>query len=265
MSWLVKIQERAVYTWWQGFPHDTWGCCGVSAALHRGGCWWTWHPCISVLSLDYILMARVHFITTIGLNREQKYPNSSIGPYQMLGFLTPTIHCFGDRWPFWGCSPMRGSGSYWCHTTTEEESLLLPHLIIFVLPLLSPGCKLLLLTTCGLMEPYFRWFNSKFDRGLMQQKWFRETSDEDGAAPKEAEIQGDSLKGWKSMKRGKDKGGLAFSRRINCETAPKGIFLSSVRVPGNRQAFWTLGDELLSRSFYKDTLKNECGLQNKHL
>lgn len=80
----------------------------------------------------------------------------SISPYQMLGFLPPINHCLGDRWPFWSCSPMGGSESFWCHITTGEESLLLPHLIIFVLPLLSPGYKLLLLTTCGLIEPYFR-------------------------------------------------------------------------------------------------------------
>lgn len=127
--------------------------------------------------------------------------------------------------------------SVWHHITTGEESLPLPHLIIFILTLLSPDCKLLLLTTCELMDPYFRLFNSKLGRGLTQQKWLREASDEDGAAPKEGGAAlGDSLKGWKSMKEGTDRGDLSFSRHISCETAPKGIFLSFVRVPGKRQA-----------------------------
>lgn len=160
----------------------------------------------------------------------------------MLGFLSPTIHCLGDRWPFWGCSPMGGSESVWCHIATAEESLLLPHLIISVLPLLYPDCKFLLLTQCGLMELYFPWFNSEFGRGLTQQKGLREASDEDGAAPKEGGAAlGDSLKGWKSMKWEKDRGDLSFSRHISCETALKGIFLSLVRVPGKRQAVLNCG------------------------
>lgn len=64
-------------------------------------------------------------------------------------------------------------------------------------------------------------------------------SDEDGAAPKESGAAlGDSLKGWKSMKEGKDRGDLSFSRHMSCETAPEGIFLSFVRV--RQSELWKL-------------------------
>lgn len=102
-------------------------------------------------------MARVSFIITIELDRGQKHLNFILS----MGLSLPDAGI-----------PVSHHSLSWRqhHITTGEDFLPLPHLITFMLPLLSPDCKLLLLTMCELMEPYFRWFNSKFGRGLTQQK-----------------------------------------------------------------------------------------------
>lgn len=91
----------------------------------------------------YILMARVSFIITIELDRGQKHLNFILS----MGLSLPDAGI-----------PVSHHSLSWRqhHITTGEEFLPLPHLITFMLPLLSPDCKLLLLTMCELMEPYFR-------------------------------------------------------------------------------------------------------------